>query len=55
MVLFTRLIVEVPRVADMDVAVSAMNGRIWLDIKSLAEISINVVGVVLCLKDIYQL
>lgn len=50
-IILTRLVVEISRVADMHVAVSAMKGGVWLDIKSFAEISVDIIGVVLRLKD----
>jgi hypothetical protein len=38
MALLTRLVVEVSWVADMDVAVSAMNGGIWLKSASMLSV-----------------
>lgn len=53
-ILLTRLVIEVTRVADMDVAISAMSRRIWLDEKLMTEVGADVVRVVFGLGETLQ-
>ena len=43
------MVVEILRIANMNVAVCAMSGHIRLDIKLVAELSIHIISVVLAL------